>query len=290
MMSSHSLIALMLGRLKMTTEEALRTYNSLASAIFSEDNKKKKWQDGAFKATTLEDKVKELVSEKDLGEFMLPTSDESGMGKAFVCAMPAKNLAHPRRFRTYEVRALASANCRIWEAARATTAAPTFFERIAIGEEGHAKEEFIDGGVRCNNPTELVLDEARNIFGNDRMAGCLVSIGTGSPGTISLAKPDSFQSLLPLKLIGVLKSIATDCESAAHASRLKFKHHPNLYFRFSMVYGAEGISLEEWEKMGDITAHTMAYMEEVGVSAAIDAVVKILCTPVSDGVTLGTIC
>jgi hypothetical protein len=188
------------------------------------------------------------------------------------------------------VRTLASANCRIWEAARATTAAPTFFKRIAIGEEGRAKEEFIDGGVRCNNPANQVLEEARNIFGDNRIVGCLISIGTGHRGTIGLAKPDSFQKILPVKLIGILKSIATDCESTAHALGLRYREFPDFYFRFNVVHGTEGISLEEWKKMGDIEAHTKAYMEDVGVSASIDTVVKILCKSVSTGFTLGNIC
>src|SRR5947209_2389498 len=110
--------------------------------------------------------------------------------------MPARNMEYPRRFRTYPVRALASANCEIWEAARATSAAPTFFKRIAISDGGGAKEEFIDGGLGCNNPVIQVLEEARDVFGNDRAVGCLVSIGTGHPGTIGLARPDSFQKFL----------------------------------------------------------------------------------------------
>ncbi|MCJ1367398.1 hypothetical protein MMC16_006531 [Acarospora aff. strigata] len=280
----------MLGRLQLTTEEALKTYNSLAGTIFSKNNRKWAVQDGAFKATTLENKVKELVVERGLGEFMLNASHEPGMGNAFVCAMPAKNLAHPRRFRTYPVRALASANCKIWEAARATTAAPTFFKRIAIGEEGRAKEEFIDGGVRCNNPTNQVLEEARNIFGDDRTVGCLLSIGTGHPGTIGLAKPDSFQNLLPLKLIDILKRIATDCESAAHDLSLRFRDFPDCYFRFNVSHGAEGVSLEEWEKMEEIEGHTKAYMEGVGACRDIDAVVDILCRRVSTGFILRNIC
>lgn len=208
-----SLIALMLGRLRMTTKEALQTYNVLASEIFSKENKKWIVQDGTFKANTLERKVQEIVTKKSLGEFMLdPSTDVLKKGKAFVCAMPARSMAHPRRFRTYTVRSNPSANCQIWEAARATTAAPTFFKRIEIGEEGQAKEEFFDGGLRCNNPVDEVLNEARDIFGNDRRVNCVVSIGTGHTGTIGLARPDAFQKVLPTKLIEVLKKIATDCQ------------------------------------------------------------------------------
>jgi hypothetical protein len=274
----------------MTVDEALRTYNSLGRAIFSKDNKKWLGQDGVFKATTLENKVQEVVSKKGLGELMLDPSTQSSKGKAFVCAVPANNMAYPRRFRTYPVRALASANCRIWEAARATTAAPTFFKRIAIGEEDQAKEEFIDSGLGCNNPANQVLEEARNIFGNDGLVRCLVSIGTGYPGTIGLAKPDAFQKVLPTKLIGVLEKIATDCENTANGLSARFKDLEKFYFRFNVAHGAEGISLEEWEKMGELTEHTKAYMAEVSVSKAMDEVVDILCNPRNTGMTLGSIC
>lgn len=193
----------MLGRLRMTTDEALKAYHSIASAAFSKDNRKSRFQDGTFKASTLESKIQELIKDRDLGEHMLDTSTDKGRAKAFVCAMPAKNMAHPRRFRTYPVRENASLNCLIWEAARATTAAPTIFKRIGIGEEGRAKEEFIDGGIRCNNPTSQVTEEARAVFGDDSTLGCLISIGTGHPGIIGLSNPDGFQKILPTKLIDV---------------------------------------------------------------------------------------
>jgi predicted acylesterase/phospholipase RssA len=174
----------MLGRLRIKTDEALDTYNTLAQAIFSKENKKWKGQDGMFKASTLEREVKKLVSKKERGERMLDPSSSTSKGKAFVCAMPANNMEYPRRFRTYPVRALASANCQIWEAARATSAAPTFFKRIEIDDGSGGKEEFIDGGLRCNNPTKQVLEEAKAIFSHSRLVGCIVSIGTGHPGTI----------------------------------------------------------------------------------------------------------
>ena len=46
----------------------------------------------------------------------------------FVCAMPANSIKYATRFRTYIVRNHTTPNCKIWEAARATTAAPTFFK------------------------------------------------------------------------------------------------------------------------------------------------------------------
>ena len=204
--------------------------------------------------------------------------------------MPAVNMAHPRRFRSYSVRENTSANCKIWEAARATTAAPTFFKRIAIGEPGYVKEDFIDAGIKCNNPVVQVMEEARIVFGETRLVGCILSIGTGHPGTIGLSKPDSFQKILPTKLIKVLKEIATDCENTASTLSKRFENLPDLYFRFNVTHGAGDISLEEWKKMGDIVTHTKTYMEETSVSKSINLLVDLLQKPRSTRVRLANVC
>ena len=106
----------------------------------------------------------------------------------------------PVLFRTYPSRETHS-GCKIWEAARATSAAPTFFKRIEIGRE----QPFIDGGMGRNNPSKVVLDEANTLF-KARPVGCLVSIGTGHTGTISIKKPGFLQQVLPTDVIEVLKA------------------------------------------------------------------------------------
>ena len=266
----------MLGRLRMTTEETIKAYHGIASTVFCKQNKKLSSKD-IFKASTLETNIKEVVASRKLGERILDNLDDKRTGKAFVCAMPAKNLTHPRRFRTYHVRENASINCLIWEAARATTAAPTFFKRATIGEAGLAQEEFLDGGLRCNNPTAYVLEEAMSLFGREAKLGCLVSVGTGHPGIVGLASPDLLQRWLPKDLIYKLEQIATDCEAEAHRYEVQFKDSPNLFFRFNVSHGAGQISLEEWKMLDVIGTHTKAYLESVSVSKSIDVVVKLLC-------------
>jgi patatin-like phospholipase/acyl hydrolase len=47
-------------------------------------------------------------------------------------------------------------NFTIWEAARATSAAPAYFERLKVKDELTGNEHhFIDGGMVYNNPTPL---------------------------------------------------------------------------------------------------------------------------------------
>ena len=151
---------------------------------------------------------------------------------------------------------------KIWEAARATSAATTFFEPIAIGDE-----TFVDGATGANNPIRYLWTEAADVLGSqqghiDDDIKCIVSIGTGIPSL----KP--FGPNLKQVAEG-LQAIATDTEMEADIFR---KHHTKLFssgkaFRFNVLRGLETIGLEEIEKWGAIKAATRAYvqMEEVHV-------------------------
>ena len=72
------LIAIMLGRLRMSTDDALQEYTQLARFVFEE--KKWKFQDGLFKATKLEEAIKKIVKKYGGGsdtEDMLDRRDDS---------------------------------------------------------------------------------------------------------------------------------------------------------------------------------------------------------------------
>ncbi|KAG9501602.1 hypothetical protein J7337_007293 [Fusarium musae] len=60
----------------------------------------------------------------------------------------------------------------IWEVARATTAAPGYFESIKI-----IGRKFLDGGMAANNPSLIALKEIHNLHG--LVPDLFVSIGTG---------------------------------------------------------------------------------------------------------------
>jgi patatin-like phospholipase/acyl hydrolase len=64
------------------------------------------------------------------------------------------------------------------DVARATSAAPTYFEPIQLEWGSHGERAFIDGGVHSNNPAMCAYVEARKIYPeeNDFL---MVSLGTG---------------------------------------------------------------------------------------------------------------
>jgi hypothetical protein len=111
--------------------------------------------------------------------------------------MPARHVNRkPRLFRTWKSDKSPGYNALIWEAGRATSAAPPFFKRILIGNPG-LQEEFIDGALGCNNPVLSLVEEARREFEPNTKVGCIVSIGTGKPKVAEFKKPGHIQRMLP---------------------------------------------------------------------------------------------
>jgi predicted acylesterase/phospholipase RssA len=179
----------------------------------------------------------------------------------------------PVLFRTYQSRETHS-DCKIWEAARATSAAPTFFKRIEIGR----KQPFIDGGLGRNNPSQVVLDEAKALFGA-RQIGCLVSIGTGQAEVIGIKNPGLFQQIIPTDVIEALRAITTDCEATHEAMLGCFANLPNTYFRLNVEQGMQGIEFSEWEKLSNVEAHTVQYMRKKEVDEKLSLLVNAIRVP-----------
>lgn len=171
-------------------------------------------------------------------------------------------------FRTYEPPHGRFIDCMIWEAARATSAAPIFFKPIEIDVGYGVRTRYIDGGLGNNNPTDLVLQEAGNIFPNRKIA-CIISIGTGRPKNPRLSRPGILQRNLPRFDIAIaIGEIVTDCENTAEAMERRFSHAPDVYFRFNVEHGMDGIELKDWEKLDEVHDMTNAYLMSKKVSKA----------------------
>ncbi|KAJ6582705.1 FabD/lysophospholipase-like protein [Mycena vulgaris] len=276
--STGGLIALMLGRLQMTVADAIKAYDSLAQAVFSE--KKHMGQDGTFKASLLEAAIKKIVEQNSPSRNPCEPMKDSQMREAFcrtfVCAQSAYSMRGniPVLFRTYDSPHEAAAPCTIWEAARATSAAPTFFKRIKIGAPPRA-EAFIDGGLGKNNPTGTLLEEAQALFPNRRIA-CVVSIGTGQMNPTAIPEPSVWQRVIPLDVIHAVAEIAADCEATNQEMLKRFVGTQGVYFRFNVDQGLQNIKLGEWDRLHEVTAHTVQYMKQQDVAQRLGDVVKVL--------------
>jgi hypothetical protein len=104
-------------------------------------------------------------------------------------------------------------SCLIWQAARATSAAPSYFNSIQIGQM-----EYLDGGFGLNNPSQKVFYEVSQVHRNIHEANALtVSIGTGI-SRFSRSKPGFLRR--PIGWLNGAKKVSTDCEQH-HQSMLQ---------------------------------------------------------------------
>lgn len=177
----------------------------------------------------------------------------------FVCAFrkTMNTLVKFRSYSAHEDTDMSSVvDCKIWEAARATSAAATFFDPITVG-----LHSYVDGATGCNNPVEEVLHEAFSIWPNSLpRIHCIVSIGTGVPG------PRDFGDDL-VDVLMTLKTISTETEETAK----RFGRNHTLlglngrYFRFNVIHGLETVRLDEHEKVKEIEAAADRYLKSPDV-------------------------
>ncbi|KAM7189197.1 hypothetical protein V8F33_010199 [Rhypophila sp. PSN 637] len=265
--STGGLIAIMLGRLRMSVDECIEKYLQLSAEAFKLKRSKLSlvakgkdlWKaDGKYRSETLAEEFRKAAMELEKDPDALLFTPDTGC-RVFVCAN-SKTLNQPVLIRSYKtdssVSYISTAKCRIWEAARATSAASTFFDPIQIGTQ-----QFVDGATGMNNSVEMVLSEAKAIWPDDARdrIQCLVSIGTG---------------VQPLKDFGgnlaeianTLKSLATDTQRTAERF---YQNHAELgvgdgrYFRFNVDNsGLSDVRLDEQEKKEQIVAATEMYLEQ----------------------------
>lgn len=175
----------------------------------------------------------------------------------------------PQALRTYIARE-EPLKCTIWQAARATSAATTFFKPIDIG---NPTRTFIDPALGFNNPSEALLSEVNQIWGGisrnvDYKAdiGCFLSLGTGFAEVARMDATrlrdkilESFQ--VPLEAVEVMKAIVTGTEPVTLRLEGLFRYTP-IFHRFNVEQGLQAVELFQYEKLSRIQADTDEYLRQ----------------------------
>lgn len=150
----------------------------------------------------------------------------------------------------------------ICQAARATSAATTFFEPVAIGTR-----IFADGALGANNPVDEVEGEASNIWCPETgdlkpLVKCFISIGTGNPGKKALE-----DNLLKF-MSKTLPELATETEQTEKNFIARWRQHydSKRYYRFNVEQGLQNVGLAEFQEQGLIEAATEEYLDHQAVT------------------------
>ncbi|KAI4738404.1 phospholipase, patatin family protein [Aureobasidium sp. EXF-12298] len=266
--STGGLIAIMLGRLEMSIDECIKAYTDLSEDVFHKKRRiptgikgdlKERYDSGA-----LELAVKKILKQRNLDEnalFKSPGGTKVGeTSEATLLRTWHTIRGDPDLYRTV----------RIWEAARATSAASTFFDSISIGVPG---QRFLDEGTGVNNPVRHIWGEAADLLPRKETLldnlGCLVSIGTGHPGY----KP--FEETV-LGIGKALLAIATETETTANTfhreQSVLFENRT--CFRFNVPRGLGDIGLAETEQLSAIKSMTSNYLQTEAVQGVLRSCVQ----------------
>jgi hypothetical protein len=255
-----------------------------------------------FDYNILEGAIKNIIGRKLGDEDRLMNAIPKTVDKTcptFVVAKMAADInALPTIFRTYRGVQVQPSKCAIWEAVRATSAAPTFFKPISIDRPRPAIT-YVDGGMGYNNPSELALSEARRIWPKCTEFG-LVSIGSGRPkansiqlGEAAEASPEvrqfiieEIKTYLPnfvkqgwkiaknltpgvralIEMSSALAKLASNSndvhQRVQRASRSTEMDKQFPYFRFNVPRDVGDIGLGDWNKSEELAAYTNSYMKE----------------------------
>lgn len=253
-----------------------------------------------FDAATLEKEIKKVIKaapdgSKEDAMFEDPRVEaDTNKCRTFVLASrPEGSGKSAVRMRTYYTKDNDAFDAQIWQVARATSAAPTYFSPIEIKGIRYG-----DGRIGWNNPTLEAINETDCIWPG-RPIACVVSAGTGLEDALQLAIESRVPSAtgplgqFPLPLnpkqafdLAVAEYCVvcvTSCERTHGqiASNLKKFGIDGLwqYVRLNVPQGMARIGLQEWKKIPMIAALAEDYMEDVGLRELKRQVAERLSSP-----------
>ena len=187
--STGSIIAAALATGK-TVDEITSLYMDLGGVIFGEKRSFwKPWETFKYLKATYDYKALENNLKKAFGEITLGSSDQLKTGLCIVAKRADTNsvwplINHPNG-KFYDSQDGKNRDIKLWQAVRASTAAPTYFapQMIDVGDGQQAA--FVDGGVSMANNPALTLLMVATLNGfpfhwplsEDKLS--LVSVGTG---------------------------------------------------------------------------------------------------------------
>ena len=227
--STGAIVAASLGIAHKTVEEVEALYRDLIGKIFARHpvNGPKLLLTRAYYDT----KVLEDTLKRECGSgVFIDSQAEEKMNKVFVVSSVMSRVPqelHVFRNYTYpkghESRYDGTVEAQLWEALRASSAAPTFFSEIRVHGELHA-----DGAIVANNPTAVAIHEAKSVYPGVPIE-LVVSIGNGHAPEVG--NKESKQKVGWGEVFSSIVESATSTETVHHALVDLFP--PDKYFRFN---------------------------------------------------------
>ncbi|KAL8680671.1 MAG: hypothetical protein Q9186_003156 [Xanthomendoza sp. 1 TL-2023] len=258
--STGGLIAIMLGRLRMTVDQCLDAYKSLSAKVFEKPSSRLKRSLNKYNSSTRRDTLAELFL--TLRPAQPSPNEQSGKFKSdatrcrtIVCSNRSdlKNkVTAPYVFRSYEHTTRHTlrpflyprnpddpSEFDITQVARATSAAPSYFKSTRLFEYRYS-----DAAVNINNPSLEVYQEVSFLNKAHESIELLLSLGTGNAkGSTTKAK-----HALQRELNDISDLVHHRIEDVSQLWDFS-------YYRLDVQDGLQDVRLDEWKPVssGDTT-------------------------------------
>lgn len=165
---------------------------------------------------------------------------------------------------------------KMWEVARATSAAPTYFEAFKL-HNAITKVDYslVDGGVFANNPAMCAYVEAKTVFNTDDVL--VVSLGTGQ-----MSKAMEYDKIKKWGLIGWARPILDvvfDGVSDTVDYQLKWLLKEKKYFRFQTsleILGKDSIDDAHKANIDELILLSNKMIKEVKDNGKLEALCNLL--------------
>ncbi|KAI4214394.1 MAG: hypothetical protein LQ351_003147 [Letrouitia transgressa] len=259
--STGGLIAIMLGRLRMTVEAALEQYKGLSEKVFEKPSSRLKRSLSKYSSTTRRDTLEQLFTtlrpaqpspHEEIGKF----KSDAVRCRTIVCSNRSdleKSVSRPFLFRSYEHSAQThsrpdvfernpfdTTEFDIWQVARATSAAPSYFKSTKLFQY-----RYFDAAVNMNNPSWEVLNEVNTHNKLEGSIDLLLSIGAGN----------AYGNTTKSKSAGALQKVLNDISDISDVVHEKInvasKSQAFAYYRWDVRDGLEEVRLDEWKPKGN---------------------------------------
>ncbi len=170
-------------------EELVDLYELQGRQIFA----RSLWKGASSVAGLAEEKYSHAALEEVLREYLGDAWMDEALTKVMVSAYDIEERS-PIFFKSWQTPNRSPWRVRMRDAARATSAAPTYFEPARVSVDGSV-QSLIDGGVFVNNPAMCAYAEACRLWPEEEI--WVVSLGTGE-----LTRPIYYEEACSWGLVG----------------------------------------------------------------------------------------
>lgn len=276
-MGTGGLIAILLGRLRLSLDDAIDLYTCIADLAFrgKPNATRSRWSKlfgssgaAAGRDLSLERALKAFLPE---APFLFQDPDgEDGEGIESPCLTAVlgyqqggKGGGAARWLRSYEDDAEGDPGAvTVQQAARATLASTPFFRAYAV-----SPSVVYGASGSAQNPAEATLEEARRVFGPDVPVGCFLSLGVGKVSSAagggaktSGGARQSKTRARSLRLVGELSAASSGAAERFHGRARKEGWEDQL-LRYNVDLGSKlDPGVEEWTVAKELRREIDAWM------------------------------